>query len=165
MAFGLLLAAPLAPAGAYHIDNLASLGGGHPGDWTLTGAGPVTVCESNPNPVSNLGLGGLCTTGRNDAAGAANEQSAHHGHVAVNLDGTRAAIGASADGSVETVAVAGPPAGLSDLLGGGPGGTSNHCGGSPSAGPAGCRARSCGRRRRAGPSRCEVQKPGGEGTV
>ena len=76
----LVMAAALAPASAYHIDYIDPLlmpaGGSQPGDWTTAGAGAVTVCESNgplddrnSNPVPTQGVGGSCTTGRNDASG------------------------------------------------------------------------------------------------
>ena len=75
-----MMAAALAPASAYHIDYIDPLlmpaGGTQPGDWTTVGGGLVTTCESNGalddrngRPVPTQGIGGSCTTGRNDASG------------------------------------------------------------------------------------------------
>jgi hypothetical protein len=73
-----LLLAVLSPTAAYHIDNILvpGPGAGLPGDWTTAGGSAVIVCESNgpaddrnSNVVSLSGVGGLCTTGENDATG------------------------------------------------------------------------------------------------
>jgi len=71
----LLMMAAAIPAAGYHIDFFDGSGASEPGDWVVQNPFLI-ICESNGVRddrnyfvAEHAGVGGLCTTGRNDATG------------------------------------------------------------------------------------------------